>query len=144
LISDHNPNWISTYDLSILLSGIDCINHLNHENCVVKGDVVIGNNVWIGERVIILPGVTIDDGAVIAAGSIVTKSVPAYTLGGGVPYKPFRKRFSDENIEILENLKWWDWSEDKILKGLKYIENSSVKELLKFHEKYENNLRRII
>ena len=137
LISDHHPDWISTYDLSVLLAGEDYTKALNHENCVVKGDIVIGNNVWICERVIILPGVKIGDGAVIAAGSVVTKDVPPYVISLGEG-KIIRQRFPDDEIEILQKIKWWDWSEDKLLKGLKYIENSSVKELLKFHEEYEN------
>lgn len=137
LISDHHPDWISTYDLSVLLSGADFEKAYNSKTCVVKGDVNIGNNVWICERSIILPGVTIGDGAIIAANSVVTKDIPPYTVAGGVPAKHIKDRFSKNDIQILQELKWWDWDEEKILKGLKYIENSSVENLLKFHNNYK-------
>lgn len=69
---------------------------------------IIGNDVWIGARAIILSGVKIGDGAIIAAGAVVTKDVEPYTIAGGVPAKPIRKRFTDEQIDALINLKWWD------------------------------------
>lgn len=69
---------------------------------------IIGNDVWIGARAIILSGVNIGDGAVIAAGAVVTKDVEPYTIVGGVPAKPIRKRFTDEQIDALIKLKWWD------------------------------------
>lgn len=137
LISDHHPEWISTYDLSVLLSESNFENAYNRETCIVKGDVVIGNNVWIGERSIILPGVTIGNGAIIAAGAVVTKSIPPYTIAGGVPARCIRKRFSNEDISALNKVQWWNWSENKILSGLKFIEGNSVKKLLAFHENYK-------
>lgn len=69
---------------------------------------IIGNDVWIGARAMILSGVKIGDGAVIAAGAVVTKDVEPYTIVGGVPAKPIRKRFTDEQIDALIKLKWWD------------------------------------
>jgi len=70
--------------------------------------VIIGNDVWIGNNVLIMDGITIGDGAIIAAGTIITKDVDPYTIVGGVPAKPIRKRFTDEQIEKLLNIKWWD------------------------------------
>lgn len=75
----------------------------------------IGNDVWIGSRVTILRGVQIGDGAVIAAGAVVTKDVPPYTIAGGVPARPIRRRFSDAVTEKLEELKWWDYGPDVLL-----------------------------
>lgn len=79
-----------------------------------KGTLVIGNDVWIGDSVIILPGVQVGDGAVVGAGSVVTKNVPPYTIVGGVPAKKIKDRFSDRIKEQLLQIKWWDWPEEKI------------------------------
>ena len=73
-----------------------------------NGRVKIGNDVWIGTRAIITDGVTIGDGAIVAAGAVVTKDVEPYTIVGGVPAKPIRKRFTDEQIAFLQDLNWWD------------------------------------
>ena len=73
-----------------------------------KGDIVIGNDVWIGYEAVIMAGVHIGDGAIIAARAVVTKDVPPYTIVGGVPARPIRKRFDEEVIRKLETLKWWD------------------------------------
>ncbi len=77
-------------------------------------DTVIGNDVWIGYNALILSGVNIGDGAIIGAGSVVTKDVPAYAIVGGNPAKIIRKRFSDQKIEALLRLKWWDWEIEKL------------------------------
>ena len=81
--------------------------------------VEIGNDVWIANNVIIMDGVTIGDGAVIAAGAVVTKGVEPYSIVGGVPAKLIRKRFSDEQIEKLLKIKWWDWNYEKIKENYK-------------------------
>lgn len=79
-----------------------------------KGDIVIGNDVWIGYDAVIMAGVNIGDGAVIATRAVVTKDVPPYTIVGGTPAKEIRKRFDKETIDFLLNLKWWDWEFEKI------------------------------
>lgn len=78
--------------------------------------VMIGNDVWIGYRAVLLAGVTVGDGAIVAAGAVVTKDVPPYTIVGGVPAKVIRKRFSDEMIDQLLRRKWWERTEDWIVK----------------------------
>lgn len=95
-----------------------------------KGDIVIGNDVWIGYEVVIMAGVHIGDGAIIAARAVVTKDVPPYTIVGGTPAKKIRKRFDTEVIQQLLNLKWWDWSTDKIRQCLPYIVEGKLDELL--------------
>ena len=75
-----------------------------------KGDIIIGNDVWIGYEAVILSGITIGDGAIIGTRAVVTKDIPPYTIVGGVPAKPIRKRFDDVTIARLLELKWWDWS----------------------------------
>jgi virginiamycin A acetyltransferase len=89
---------------------------------LIKGPVTVGNNVWIGDNVIILSGVTVGDGAVLGAGAIVTKDVPAYSIAVGNPAKSIKKRFSDAIIEQLIKIEWWNWSEDKIKRNLKFFE----------------------
>lgn len=95
-----------------------------------KGDIVIGNDVWIGYEAVIMAGGHIGDGAIIAARAVVTKDVPPYTIVGGTPAKEIRKRFDAEVIEQLLILKWWDWSTDKIHQCLPYIAESKLDELL--------------
>ena len=88
----------------------------------IKGAVVIGNNVWIGDNVIILSGVTVGDGAVIGAGSVVTKNIPPYSIAVGNPAKPIKKRFSEQIIEQIIDIEWWNWSEDKIKRNQAFFE----------------------
>ena len=95
-----------------------------------KGDIVIGNDVWIGYEAVIMAGVHIGDGAIIAARAVVTKDVPPYTIVGGTPAKEIRKRFDAEVIQQLPILKWWNWSTDKIRQCLPYIAEGKMDELL--------------
>ena len=95
-----------------------------------KGDIVIGNDVWIGYEAVIMAGVHIGDGAIIAARAVVTKDVPPYTIVGGTPAKEIRKRFDAEVIQQLLMLKWWDWSTDEIRQCLPYIAEGKMDELL--------------
>lgn len=92
---------------------------------VIKGDTVIGNDVWIGYGATIMPGVTIGDGAIIAACSVVTKNVDPYTIVGGNPARFIRERFKADTIRKLLKLKWWDWSIDKISQNLNVITSGS-------------------
>ncbi len=95
-----------------------------------KGDIVIGNDVWIGYEAVIMASVHIGDGAIIAARAVVTKDVPPYTIVGGTPAKEIRKRFDAEVIQQLLMLKWWDWSADNIRQCLPYIMEGKINELL--------------
>jgi len=79
-----------------------------------KGPIVVGNDVWIGARAIILSGVTIGNGAVVAAGSVVTKDVPPYAIAAGNPARPISYRFSVETIEAMQRIRWWDWPLEKL------------------------------
>lgn len=94
-----------------------------------KGDIIIGNDVWIGYEAVILSGVTIGDGAVIGCRAVVTKDVPPYTIVGGVPAKPIRKRFDEETIKELQKIKWWDWPEEKIAGKIPAIQAGDLEEL---------------
>ena len=90
------------------------------------GDIVVGNDIWIGYEAVILSGVTIGDGAVIGTRAVVTKDVPPYTIVGGIPAKPIRKRFDDAVIERLEALRWWDWEEEKIRRAIPAIQSGDL------------------
>ena len=79
-----------------------------------KGELVIGHNVWIADKVTLLPGVSVGNGAVIGAGSVVTKDVEPYAIVYGTPAQLLKKRFSDEIIRQLEIIRWWDWSDEQI------------------------------
>lgn len=83
-----------------------------------KGDIVIGNDVWIGFEAIIMAGVHIGNEAIIGARAVVTKDVAPYTIVGGVPARAIRKRFDDATISRLESLRWWDWSKERIRREL--------------------------
>ena len=98
-----------------------------------KGDIVIGNDVWIGYEAVIMAGVHIGDGAIIAARAVVTKDIPPYTIVGGVPARLIRKRFDEEVIRELETLKWWDWSAEKIRQCLPHIGKGDVNKLTQEH-----------
>ena len=131
LISDHHPDWITSYDIKTLF---DWGHHVyTKDEIVYKGDVTIGNDVWIGERAIILPGVSIGDGCVIGAGSIVTKSIEPYTIAAGNPCKPIRKRFSEEDISLLKEVKWWDWNDNLIYEQADLLQQQNVKKLYQFY-----------
>jgi len=95
----------------------------NHEfyNDIPK-PVQIGHDVWIGSNATILGGVQVGNGAVIGAGAVVTKNVPPYAVVGGVPAHIIKYRFSEDKIEVLQKLQWWNWSDEKILKQKKLFE----------------------
>lgn len=94
-----------------------------------KGDIILGNDVWVGYEAVILSGVTIGDGAIIGTRAVVTKDVPPYTIVGGVPAKPLRRRFDDETVERLLALRWWDWEEEKIKRHIAAIQAGNVEAL---------------
>ena len=96
-----------------------------------KGDIVIGNDVWIGYEAVVMAGVHIGDGAIIASRAVVTKDVPPYTIVGGTPANKIRLRFDEDTIAQLQELKWWDWSIDKIAHYLPHIMNGDMEELMK-------------
>ena len=91
-----------------------------------KGDIVIGNDVWIGYEAVILSGVTVGDGAIVGARAVVTKDVPPYTIVAGVPAHPIRKRFDEEVIAKLQALRWWDWDEEKIKRCIPAIQSGNI------------------
>lgn len=124
---NHLSHSISSYPFSIF--GGDWANAMEGKSFPFKGDTVVGNDVWIGHKAVIMPGVKIGDGAVIASNSTVTKDVESYTIVGGNPAKPIRKRFSDEQIELLLQLQWWNWNLEKITQSVRILTGNDVNAL---------------
>ena len=104
--ANHQMNAVSTYPFYIMEGWDEEVPPL--EELPIKGDTVIGNDVWIGQNAVILPGVKIGDGAIIGLNSVVTKDVPPYTIVAGNPAREIRKRFDDELIELMLEFRWWD------------------------------------
>ena len=127
--ANHTMHSISTYPFPIFFEewGLDVANITSAWDN--KGDIVIGNDVWIGYEAVVLSGVTIGDGAIIGTRAVVTKDVPPYTIVGGIPAKPIRKRFSDEVISKLLELQWWNWPENRIKENIDVIKSGRIKDL---------------
>lgn len=128
--ANHTQTSVSTYPFPIFfeewdLDIGDVISAWDH-----KGDIVIGNDVWIGYEAVVMAGVTIGNGAIIGARAVVTKDVPPYTIVGGVPAREIRRRFSDDVIARLQELKWWDWPAERIQRNIKNIQAGRLDLLL--------------
>ena len=127
---NHTMKSLSTYTFPIFYEewGLD-VSHITDawDN---KGDIVIGNDVWIGYDAIIMSGVKVGDGAIIGTRAIVTNDVPPYTIVGGIPAKVIKKRFSDDIVLKLLKIKWWDWSVEKIQANIKHIQSGNIDKLV--------------
>jgi len=125
---EHRKDWITTYPFPAFPG--DWPEAAEIPECErSKGDVIIGNDVWICYGATILSGVNIGDGAVIGARAVVTKDVPPYAVVAGNPARIIGKRFDDKMIEKLLELKWWDWSEERIRADIKILCSNNFKEL---------------
>jgi len=124
----HNPEFITTYPFSTAYSDIPYTDILVH-----KKKTTIGNDVWVGAHVIIMAGVTIGNGAIIAAGSVVVKDVGDYEIVGGNPAKTIKKRFSDEQIAALQKIQWWNWPIDKIKTEASLLQSNQLDAFISKH-----------
>jgi virginiamycin A acetyltransferase len=135
LLSDanHQMSGFSTYPFFIFgKMGEGCPEWADYTiDLPNKGDTNIGNDVWFGHEAMIMPAVTIGDGAIIAARSVVVKDVPPYTIVGGNPATIIRKRFPDAIIEQLLNIQWWHWDYEKITRTIPAIVGADIEKLLK-------------
>lgn len=104
-----------------------------------RGDrVIVGNDVWIGHAAILLPGVNVGDGAVIAAGAVVSRDVAPYTIVGGVPARPIRKRFDDAVAASLRRIAWWDWPDELIFERLADFRSEAIEEFCRRYDPAAN------
>lgn len=132
---NHSLRSLSTYTFPIFFEewGLDA-----KDICSAwdnKGDIVIGSDVWIGYEALILSGVTVGDGAIIGSRAVVTKDVPPYTIVGGVPAKPIRRRFDGAVTERLEKLRWWDWDIETIRRSIPAIQSGDIAALERMAER---------
>lgn len=127
--ANHTLRSLSTYTFPLFFEEWDLPKSELASAWDNKGDIIIGNDVWIGYDAVIMAGVTIGDGAIIGTRAVVTKDVAPYSIVGGVPAHEIRKRFAPEVIERLKELKWWDWPEEKIRKAIPAIQDGDVEAL---------------
>ena len=109
----HRLDTISTFPFRAI-----CFGDAPHADATSHGEIVVGHDVWIGVNAVILSGVNIGNGAVVAAGAVVTKDVPAYAVVGGVPAKLIKMRFEPDEVAALEKIQWWNWPLEKIRANL--------------------------
>lgn len=127
---NHRTDWVTTYPFGHINKDIfNKFDGIGHP--LTNGDVVIGNDVWIGESAKIMSGVTIGDGAVIANNSHVVKNVEPYSIVGGNPAKFIKYRFTPEQIEKLLQIKWWYWDDEKINEFTPLLCNNNIDEFIK-------------
>lgn len=133
--ANHTLKSLSTYTFPLFFEEWDLPKSEVTSAWDNKGDIIVGNDVWIGYDAVIMAGVTIGDGAIIGTRAVVTKDVEPYSIVGGVPAKEIRKRFAPDVIERLRALQWWNWQEEKIRKAIYAIQSGDIEAL--------NFLRRI-
>ncbi|ROS94939.1 antibiotic acetyltransferase [Muribaculaceae bacterium Isolate-083 (Janvier)] len=127
--ANHTLKSLSTYTFSLFYEDWELEKSNVASACDNKGDIVIGNDVWIGFEAVILAGVKIGDGAIIGTRAVVTKDVPPYSIVGGIPAKVIRKRYSPDIIEQLLSLWWWDWTKDRIKRNLPFIMAGNIENM---------------
>jgi acetyltransferase-like isoleucine patch superfamily enzyme len=108
---EHHTEWVTT---NALRTWFDLPGSYEDGHPGTRGDIRVGNDTWICRRVTILSGVTIGDGAVIASNSLVNKDVRPFAIVGGNPARELRRRFTDEQIDRLEKIAWWNWPDDRV------------------------------
>lgn len=129
---EHQGQWITTYPFKTISNFNINTDYNEHKS---KGDVIIENDVWIGANSTILSGVIVGNGAIIGAGSVVTKDVPDYAIVGGNPAKIIRFRFEKEIIDKLLGIEWWNWNNEKIQRNIDVLCSENIDDLIKINDK---------
>lgn len=127
--ANHLTDAISAYPFAIF--GEEWSSAMDGKEYPIKGDTVVGNDVWIGQGATIMPGVTIGDGAIVATKSVVVRDVPPYAIVGGNPAKVIKLRFSDQQIADLLEVAWWHWPIDKITRNLHLLTSKDISGMMK-------------
>lgn len=126
--ANHKMSGFSTYPFNIFGEGWERVTP-SLDELPNKGDTVVGNDVWLGYEALIMPGVRIGHGAIVASRSVVTSDIPPYTIAGGNPAKPLKQRFSDEVVRELLEIRWWDWDAEHVTKHLEAIVSADLEAL---------------
>lgn len=126
--ANHLTDALSTYPFAVFGKGWE--NAMEGKSYPQKGNINIGNDVWIGYNATIMAGVTIGDGAIIATNATVIKDVAPYTIVGGNPAKEIRKRFSEDVITKLLELQWWNWDIEKITKNVQNLTDKEIEKII--------------
>ena len=124
---NHMTNALTSYPFAIFGNGWE--HAMDGKSYPSKGDTIIGNDVWIGHRATIMPGLTVGDGAIIATNAVVTRDVAPYAIVGGNPAREISRRFSDANIQKLLEIKWWDWNIEKITANVDKLTGNDIEAL---------------
>lgn len=122
----HHQEWITTYPFYHKFSQMHQWDHIENLGDKSPKDTIIGNDVWLGSEVLVLPGVEIGNGAIIGARSVVSKNIPPYAIAVGSPIQIIRKRFSEEQIDALLKIKWWEWPVEKINDAIPFLTSSQI------------------
>ncbi|MBK7871233.1 MAG: CatB-related O-acetyltransferase [Saprospiraceae bacterium] len=125
--ANHLTDAVSTYPFAVFGHGWS--QAMDGKIYPHKGDTIIGNDVWLGHKAVVMPGVTIGDGAIVAAHAVVTKDVAPYAIVGGNPAKVLRMRFSEAQIEQLLAIRWWDWEVEKITRNVHLLTANDLEAL---------------
>jgi acetyltransferase-like isoleucine patch superfamily enzyme len=128
----HRVDWITTFPIRAIFEMPGAYEDGHPRS---GGDITIGNDVWIGRGARILSGVTIGDGAVIGGYAVVAKPVRPYAIVVGNPAREIRRRFTDEQVEALQRIAWWDWSDEKIRAGVGLLCSDGVDAFIAVHDR---------
>lgn len=126
LAGGHDTSWVSTWPIREVFG----LPGQYEQTPVYRGPTVIGNDVWIGREAVILDGITIGDGAVIGMRAVVTKDVRPYAVVAGVPAKEIRRRFTDEQVDALLEIAWWDWPVEQIIREADALNGADISDFL--------------
>ena len=126
----HRHEWVSTFPF-FFMSEVPAFEGAAN-GYLPAGDTAIGNDVWIGSEAIIMPGVKVGDGAIIGTRALVTKDVEPYAIVGGNPAKVIRKRFADREIALLLEMRWWDWSDERLKDAMPIMSTDRIGDLHRY------------